>query len=129
LQAPAEHAARPLAPRIASTGGSASKSKKVQIPGGGENDNNIDILTYICIHKFHKSNFHIPVRAQAAAARAVPGRDLAGKKVHEDDVLQDDDDEEEEVMVHKRQDRKRKLELIPSGISLFQDESSYFSQD
>ena len=75
---------------------------------GGEIENDINIFTYICIHKFYSSNFHIPVRAQAAAARAVPGRDLAGKKVHEDDVLQDDDDEEEEVIVHKRQDRKRK---------------------
>jgi hypothetical protein len=31
----AEHAA-PLAPKIASTGGRALKSQKVQIPGGGE---------------------------------------------------------------------------------------------
>ncbi len=73
-----------------------------------KSDNDIDILTYICIHNFYSSNFHIPVRAQAAAARAVPGRDLAGKKVHEDNVLQVDDDEKEEVVVHKRQDRKRK---------------------
>jgi hypothetical protein len=63
--------------------------------------NDIDIFTYICIHKFYSSNFPIPARAQAAAARAVPGRDLAGKKVHEDDVLQDDDDEEEEVVATK----------------------------
>jgi hypothetical protein len=69
--------------------------------------NDIDVFTYICIHKFYSSNFHIPVRAQAAAARVVHGRDLAGKKVHEDDVLQDDDDEEKEVVAHKRQDRKR----------------------
>jgi hypothetical protein len=38
----------------------------------------------------------------------VPGRNLVGKEVHEDDVLQDDDDEEEEVVVHKRQGLKRK---------------------
>ncbi len=76
---------------------------------GGGVDNDIDTLTYICIHKFYSSNCHIPVRAQAAATRAVPGRDLAGKKVHEEGVFQDDDDEEEEVVVHKRQDRKRKL--------------------
>jgi hypothetical protein len=54
-------------------------------------DNDIDMFSYICIHKFYSSNFHFPVRAQAAAARAVPGRDIAGNKVHEDDVLQDDD--------------------------------------
>jgi hypothetical protein len=38
----------------------------------------------------------------------VPERDLAGKKVHEDDVLQDDGDEEEQVVLHKRQNWKRK---------------------
>ncbi len=75
--------------------------------GGIEND--INIFTYICIHKFYSLNLHIPVSAQGATARAVPGKDLADKKVHEDDVPQDDDDEEEEVVVHKRQDRKRKL--------------------
>ncbi len=103
--------ARPLAPRIASIGCRAPKSKKFRIPGRegwGGIDSDIDILTYICIHKVYSSNFHIPVRAQAAAARAVHGRDLAGKRVHENDVLQDDDDEEEEVVVHKRQDRNRK---------------------
>ncbi len=91
--------------------------KRFEYPEGGGIDNDIDILTYICVHKFYSSNFHFPVRAQAAAARAVPGRDLAGKKVHEDYALQDDDDEEEEVVVHKRQDRKRKGELIPLRIS------------
>ncbi len=86
-------------------------------------------MDHWCIHKFYSSNFHIPVRAQAAAARAVPGSDLAGKEVHEDDVLQDDDDEEEEVVVHKRQDRKRKRWvdsswnfIVSRWIKLFQSE-------
>jgi hypothetical protein len=63
-------------------------------------DINIDIFSYISIHIFFPSNSHIPVCAQAPAARAVPGRDLAGKKVHEDDVLHNDYDEEDEVVVH-----------------------------
>jgi hypothetical protein len=47
---------------------------------GGGLENDTYIFTYICIHKLYSSNFHIPDRAQGAAAEAVPGRDLAGKE-------------------------------------------------
>jgi hypothetical protein len=47
-------------------------------------------------------------RPQSTAGRAVPGKDLAGKKLHVKDVLPDDDDNEDDVVVHKKAGAKRK---------------------
>jgi hypothetical protein len=40
--------------------------------------------------------------------RAVPGKDHAGKRVREEDVLTEGEDEDEDVVVHKRQAQKRR---------------------
>jgi hypothetical protein len=47
-------------------------------------------------------------RSQSRAGRAVPGKDLAGKKVHKEDALPEDEDDEEDVVVHQRAGVKRK---------------------
>jgi hypothetical protein len=47
-------------------------------------------------------------RAVPGTCRAKPGKDLAGKKVHEEDVLPDDEDNDENGVVHKRAGVRRK---------------------
>ncbi len=43
--------------------------------------------------------------------RAVPGKDRAGKRVREENVLTEDENEDEDIVVHKRPAQKRRLSV------------------